>query len=152
MNRPMLFNPKRNGVAVIVERKDGCVLACQRLNCRDMNGLWQFPGGAIEVNESAMAAASRELYEETGVAAPPRLTFLCAGVGLTPDHEIFVTQFFIARPVVDPLDFAVKNTEPDKHSDWEWVNPEELRHRNVIPLIPLALSEFKIWKKWESGK
>ena len=33
---------------------------------------WAFPGGYIEVGESAIQAASRELAEETGYKIPPR--------------------------------------------------------------------------------
>jgi len=34
-------------------------------------GRWNFPGGKLEDHESARIAASRELYEETGLAIPP---------------------------------------------------------------------------------
>ncbi len=32
-------------------------------------GVWSFPGGKLEAGESPLVAATRELYEETGVVA-----------------------------------------------------------------------------------
>ncbi|SEN18870.1 ADP-ribose pyrophosphatase YjhB, NUDIX family [Paracoccus alcaliphilus] len=57
-------------VLVIVIR-DGQTLLVQRANPPDA-GLWGFPGGKVEFGESLLAAAERELLEETGVSAVAR--------------------------------------------------------------------------------
>ena len=38
-------------------------------------GMWAFPGGFMEINETAEAAARRELNEETGVEVPALMPF-----------------------------------------------------------------------------
>lgn len=43
------------------------VLICKRLAEAIRGGLWEFPGGKIEVGESAAVAAAREVLEETGL-------------------------------------------------------------------------------------
>ncbi|MDS9466291.1 NUDIX hydrolase [Paracoccus sp. MBLB3053] len=48
------------------------VLLVQRRNPPDA-GLWGFPGGHVEPGETALDAAARELAEETGVIALPRI-------------------------------------------------------------------------------
>ena len=47
--------------------KDGKVLLIQR--GKPPLGLWSLPGGHVEFGETAVAAAERELLEETGVTA-----------------------------------------------------------------------------------
>jgi len=47
--------------------KDGKVLLVQR--AKPPLGLWSLPGGHVEFGETAVAAAERELLEESGVTA-----------------------------------------------------------------------------------
>lgn len=60
--------PKLGAIAVVVH--EGQTLLVQRRNPPNA-GLWGFPGGHVELGETALAAAARELLEETGVTATP---------------------------------------------------------------------------------
>lgn len=51
-------------LAVVIRGEE--VLLVRRANPPDQ-GLWGFPGGKIETGETLLAAAERELLEETGV-------------------------------------------------------------------------------------
>lgn len=139
---PALFVRERMGVAIIVRdlRLPHQILTCMRLGCRDMNGLWQFPGGAIEPHESHVEAAQRELREETGIQRELiDIVPIAIGVGKTPAGEIFVTEFF----KIDCLDTPRPvNLEPKKHSDWEWVTPADLCLRPIIPLAKRVLERL----------
>lgn len=55
------------GVLALMVR-NGRVLMVQRAKEPDL-GKWGFPGGLVEIGETVLAAALRELREETGVIA-----------------------------------------------------------------------------------
>lgn len=56
--------PYRKNIGVVVFNSQGRVLAGERLN---YPGVYQFPQGGLDPGETALAAARRELYEETSL-------------------------------------------------------------------------------------
>lgn len=64
----MPVRPLLGAIAVVV--RDDRLLLARRGKMPD-RGLWGFPGGHVEPGETALAAAARELLEETGVRARP---------------------------------------------------------------------------------
>lgn len=53
--------------AVALIDADGRVLLAQRPEGKSLAGLWEFPGGKVEPNETPEAALIRELHEELGI-------------------------------------------------------------------------------------
>ncbi|MGV8839860.1 MAG: (deoxy)nucleoside triphosphate pyrophosphohydrolase [Bauldia sp.] len=51
---------------------DGRVLICQRPEGKTLSGLWEFPGGKVERDETPEAALVRELREELGIETGAR--------------------------------------------------------------------------------
>lgn len=59
-------------VAAALIDGSGRVLITQRPEGKAMAGLWEFPGGKLELGETPEAALVRELAEEVGVRVEPQ--------------------------------------------------------------------------------
>ena len=57
--------PLRDGVGIIVLNKDNKVFVAKRID--NPKNFWQMPQGGVDVGENFLAAAYRELEEETSI-------------------------------------------------------------------------------------
>lgn len=99
-------------VALAVVLREGAVLVARRTAGSHLEGLWEFPGGKIAEGEDSMAAALRELAEETGLRAQ-------AAEALTvfhhsyPDRNVRLHVFLVRD--------AEGEVAVDGGREWGWV-------------------------------
>ena len=111
---------------------DGRVLLAQRPPGKSMAGLWEFPGGKVEVGETPEAALIRELQEELGID-----TWASCLAPLT-----FASHSYDDFHLMMPL-FACRKWEGTPQAregqTLKWVKPEDMRDYPMpaadIPLI-----------------
>ncbi len=120
--------------AVALIDADGRVLLAQRPEVKSMAGLWEFPGGKVEADETPEAALIRELHEELGIN-----TWKSCLAPLT-----FASHAYERFHLLMPL-FACRRWEgvpsPREGQTLAWVRPDRLRDYPMppadIPLIPI---------------
>jgi 8-oxo-dGTP pyrophosphatase MutT (NUDIX family) len=77
-------------------------------------GLWGFPGGRLDSNETPQDACVRELKEETGISLSPVLLSEPELVK-SEDYQIYVFRHSVTkRPSVHLS---------GEHTEWEWFHP-----------------------------
>ena len=103
-------------VAAII-RDNQKILITQRFDNVHLPGLWEFPGGKVEPDESLTAALEREIREELGVTI------------LVRDEFFSVVHDYNARSVrLHFFNCSIIDGEPHplEVADMRWVRPEEL--------------------------
>lgn len=117
--------PRRNHWIPVVAgfmRKDGKILVGQRPENNTLAGMWEFPGGKIELGESPEDALARELREELGIEATiGELKLVCSHT--YGDVGILILFYEVL--------FWKGAPKAQHHMMLEWIHPEELSHRNI---------------------
>ncbi|GAA6200081.1 NUDIX hydrolase [Aquicoccus sp. SU-CL01552] len=118
----MTATPRLGAIAVLVDGDR--VLLAQRGKSPD-RGLWGFPGGHVEPGETALEAARRELFEETGVQARP-VEYLTNVDVIRHDTDGRVVVHYLLAAVLcaDPLGTPRAD---DDAQDAAWVPVDQVR-------------------------
>ncbi|MBU0689441.1 MAG: Nudix family hydrolase [Gammaproteobacteria bacterium] len=110
--------------AAVLQRPDGTFLLAQRPADKIWAGYWEFPGGKVELGETAHDALVRELREELGIAvqtAHPWLTRV-----FTYPHATVRLAFFRVTAWTGDL-------HPHEGQQFAWQQPGKT---NVAPILP----------------
>lgn len=121
-------------VAAALVKEDRTILLTQRPEGKAMAGLWEFPGGKLEADETPELALVRELKEELGIALQ------------TSDLEPFTfashsyESFHLLMPLYICRSWDGTPTSRE-NQNMAWVAPQDLASYPMppadIPLIPL---------------
>lgn len=115
---------KRIEVVGAVVVRDGEVLCAKRGDAAKLAGLWEFPGGKIEVGETPEEALTREIFEELDCQIE---------VGKyinTAEHEydfgvVVLSSYFCRLLEGEP--------KPNEHEELRWSRPEFLDELEWAP-------------------
>jgi 8-oxo-dGTP diphosphatase len=105
---------------------DGRVLVCQRPPGKQLEGLWEFPGGKVETGETPEACLVRELKEELGIS----IVEAC----LAP--FVFASHGYESFHLLMPLYLCRRwqgQVQALEHSALRWVTPAQM---SDLPMPP----------------
>jgi 8-oxo-dGTP diphosphatase len=106
----------------------GRVLITQRPHHKQLGGLWEFPGGKVELGEAPEHALVRELKEELDLTVEPDAL----------DPFAFASHAYPDFHLLMPLYVATKfggviKLDPNAAQGAAWVKPEDLRSYEMPP-------------------
>ena len=123
-----------NVVAAIIINEEGKILITQRNLKKSQGGLWEFPGGKIEANETKEDAIIRDIKEELTI-------------------DIKVDEYFDEKvfnyPEKDINLIALKcskvngNIKLMEHEDYKWVASSELKNYEFAPADMFIVDKLK---------
>ena len=102
-------------VAGIIYKGDKFLIAQRNLK-KAQGGLWEFPGGKLEVGETAAEALKREIKEEFNADIEVD-EFVGENIHHYPEKDIKL-MFYKARLIGDKI-------EALEHEDFKWITKED---------------------------
>lgn len=111
-------------VAAAILMRDGRILICKRPEGKSQGGLWEFPGGKLEPDETPEICLARELYEELDIHVSVGEVYAVTRFAY-PERTIDFTFLRCSLPEGEPL--------PLEHSSICWVQPHELKDYAFCP-------------------
>lgn len=142
-------------VAAALVNADGAVLLQQRAADAHQGGLWEFPGGKLELGESRWNGLVRELNEELGITAQSARPLIAVRHDY-PDRRVLLDVWRVDRWRGDP--------QPLEGQPLDWVRPQRLgdyalpaADRPVVSALRLpdrylvTPSPGANWEEWFDG-
>jgi 8-oxo-dGTP diphosphatase len=115
---------------------DNRVLVAQRPGHKSFGGLWEFPGGKIEPDETPEACLIRELHEELGITTWESCLAPLTFASHPYDRFHLLMPLYICRRWEG-------NAAAREHEAIRWVRPNRLRELEMppadAPLIPALI-------------
>ncbi|GLR09644.1 NUDIX hydrolase [Mixta theicola] len=124
-------------VACIVQAEGELLVVEETINGK---ATWNQPAGHLEADESLLQAASRELYEETGIQAE-MTSFLGVQQWTAPDNTPFI-RFLFALDLPERLETRPQDSDIDRC--W-WLPPPQILAATHLR-SPLVAESVRIWQ------
>ena len=123
-----------NVVAAVIKDEEGKILITQRNLKKAQGGLWEFPGGKIEPNETKENAIVREIKEELDIDIKVE-GYLSEKVFNYPEKDINLIALECKK-----INGDIKLLE---HEDYRWVENSELANFEFAPADIFIVEKLK---------
>ena len=126
--------PLRSGVGIVVLNKNDLVFVAKRID--NSKNFWQMPQGGVDKNEDYLAAAYRELEEETSIKNIDLVKELDGLISYElPKHLLGVIwkgkyrgqeqKWFVVRFLGNDSEININTSHPE-FCEWKWVELENI--------------------------
>ena len=126
--------PLRSGVGIVVLNKNNQVFVARRID--NSKNFWQMPQGGVDKNEDYLAAAYRELEEETSIKNVDLVEELDGLISYElPKHLLGVIwkgkyrgqeqKWFVVRFLGNDSEININTSHPE-FCEWKWVELENI--------------------------
>ena len=126
--------PLRNGVGIILLNKENKVFVAKRID--NPKNFWQMPQGGVDDGEDYLAAAYRELEEETSIKDVKLIQELEGSTTyILPKHLLGIIwkgkykgqkqKWFLMRHINNDQEINIKTKNPE-FLDWKWIKLDQI--------------------------
>lgn len=129
----------KRSACIAVKCSNKILLVKRTRSMKRYPGLFGFPGGKVENNESTLDCARRELFEETGIHADAN-SFKTIAKLRDKEYSIHYYLLDVTNHFQVPDSVKVK-LSPSEHSEYKWMDLKDLMningilsYRNIAPI------------------
>jgi putative (di)nucleoside polyphosphate hydrolase len=126
--------PLRSGVGIIVLNKEKKIFVAKRID--NSQNFWQMPQGGVNQGEDFLAAAYRELKEETSIKSVELIKELNGTTTYElPNHLLGIIwkgkykgqkqKWFLMKFFGDEKEINIKTKNPE-FLDWKWIDLDQI--------------------------
>ena len=126
--------PLRTGVGIILLNKENKVFVAKRID--NPKNFWQMPQGGVDDGEDYLAAAYRELEEETSIKNVKLIQELEGSTTyILPKHLLGIIwkgkykgqkqKWFLMRHINNDQEINIKTKNPE-FLDWKWIELDQI--------------------------
>ena len=126
--------PLRSGVGIVLLNRDNKVFVAKRID--NPKNFWQMPQGGVDVGEDYLAAAYRELEEETSIKNVDLIKELDGLISyMLPKNLLGVIwkgqyrgqeqKWFVMRFLGQDNEINIKTKHPE-FCEWKWIDLEKI--------------------------
>jgi putative (di)nucleoside polyphosphate hydrolase len=126
--------PLRSGVGIVVLNKQNEVFVAKRID--SLKNFWQMPQGGVDKGEHYLAAAYRELEEETSVKSVDLIKELdglisyelpkdLLGIIWNGEYRGQEQKWFVVRFLGQDNEIDIQTKNPE-FCEWKWINLENI--------------------------
>ena len=126
--------PLRTGVGIILLNKENKVFVAKRID--NPKNFWQMPQGGVDDGEDYLAAAYRELEEETSIKDVKLIQELEGSTTyILPKHLLGIIwkgkykgqkqKWFLMRHINNDQEINIKTKNPEL-LDWKWIEVDQI--------------------------
>ncbi|MEJ2125261.1 MAG: (deoxy)nucleoside triphosphate pyrophosphohydrolase [Alphaproteobacteria bacterium] len=134
----MSSKPLVSVVACALTDDDGRVLLARRPAHKPMPGLWEFPGGKMELGETPEVAIIREMQEELGISIRDKCLAPLTFVSYAYDDFHLLLLLFVCRKWEGDI-------TPVEGQELKWIRPLRLRDLQIIPADEPFIPVLQEW-------
>lgn len=125
------------GVKAIIEHNNKFLFIRRSDKYNEITGIWDIPGGRINIGEEPIDGLKREIFEETGLELDEIKQILDASTVFQDEEKQIVRITYLCTAKDSDLKLS------EEHTEYKWFSKDEINFKFKDNLIEKCIQQIK---------